>query len=112
MLRRISPTTYRKCSGGFAMTVRRRAHHGQGKALPPRTARGTTPPLRGTPPKRGIYGGGFSNPATPQLRNSATPQPPSKPIPLLGGVPPQGRGGFPRRTQPPSKPSSLISDIC
>ncbi|MDR0936762.1 MAG: hypothetical protein LBM98_08785 [Oscillospiraceae bacterium] len=22
--------TYRKCGGGFAMTVRRRAHHGQG----------------------------------------------------------------------------------
>ncbi|MDR0935804.1 MAG: hypothetical protein LBM98_03880 [Oscillospiraceae bacterium] len=26
--------TYRKCGGGFAMTVRRRAHHGQGFALP------------------------------------------------------------------------------
>ncbi|MDR0937391.1 MAG: hypothetical protein LBM98_12010 [Oscillospiraceae bacterium] len=26
--------TYRKCGGGFAKTVRRRAHHGQGAALP------------------------------------------------------------------------------
>ncbi|MDR0936184.1 MAG: hypothetical protein LBM98_05820 [Oscillospiraceae bacterium] len=34
MLRRISLTTYRKCGGGFAKTVRRRAHHGQGEALP------------------------------------------------------------------------------
>ncbi|MDR0935518.1 MAG: hypothetical protein LBM98_02415 [Oscillospiraceae bacterium] len=34
LLRRISSTTYRKCGGGFAKTVRRRAHHGQGVALP------------------------------------------------------------------------------
>ncbi|MDR0936553.1 MAG: hypothetical protein LBM98_07740 [Oscillospiraceae bacterium] len=34
LLRRISLTTYRKCGGGFAKTVRRRAHHGQGEALP------------------------------------------------------------------------------
>ncbi|MDR0936926.1 MAG: hypothetical protein LBM98_09615 [Oscillospiraceae bacterium] len=45
LLRRISPTTYRKCGGGFAKTVRRRAHHGQGKPSPPRTAR-----VRGTHP--------------------------------------------------------------
>ncbi|MDR0937113.1 MAG: hypothetical protein LBM98_10570 [Oscillospiraceae bacterium] len=41
LLRRISLTTYRKCGGGFAKTVRRGAHHGQGKpCLAPRTARG------------------------------------------------------------------------
>ncbi|MDR0935647.1 MAG: hypothetical protein LBM98_03070 [Oscillospiraceae bacterium] len=62
--------TYRECGGGFAKTgwakpspprtARAGASllRGFGRGLRPRTARGTTPALRATPPKRGIYGGG------------------------------------------------------
>jgi hypothetical protein len=56
LLRRISLTTYHKCGGGFAMTVRRGAHHGQGQALScPRALRGNVGrgcALRGKPPRR------------------------------------------------------------
>ncbi|MDR0936515.1 MAG: hypothetical protein LBM98_07550 [Oscillospiraceae bacterium] len=65
--------TYRKCGGGFAKTVRRdgapragqspalsrRNAPGRWTGLRPRTARGNHPAAYGgTPPKRGIYGGG------------------------------------------------------
>ncbi|MDR0936561.1 MAG: hypothetical protein LBM98_07780 [Oscillospiraceae bacterium] len=43
MFRRISLTTYRKCAGTADGVT---------------SCGGTTTPLRGTPPKRGIYGGG------------------------------------------------------
>ncbi|MDR0936027.1 MAG: hypothetical protein LBM98_05020 [Oscillospiraceae bacterium] len=71
-----------------------------------RAVRGeTTPPPTAAPLLRGEFTRvGFRNPT-----------PPSKPIPLLGGVPPTGGGVVsPRRarTQPPSKPPSLIFDIC
>ncbi|MDR0937623.1 MAG: hypothetical protein LBM98_13185 [Oscillospiraceae bacterium] len=36
-----------------------------GRGTRPRTARGTTPALRATPPKRGIYGRGSHTHATP-----------------------------------------------
>ncbi|MDR0936592.1 MAG: hypothetical protein LBM98_07935 [Oscillospiraceae bacterium] len=49
---------------------------------------------------------GVQSRITASLRN---PRP--NPIPLCGGVPPQARGGFPRRAQPTSKPTSLIFDI-
>ncbi|MDR0936871.1 MAG: hypothetical protein LBM98_09340 [Oscillospiraceae bacterium] len=39
-------------------------------------------------------------------------QPTSKPYPLCGGVPPQGRGGFPRRARrnPVYRPGALRRD--
>ncbi|MDR0936590.1 MAG: hypothetical protein LBM98_07925 [Oscillospiraceae bacterium] len=133
--------TYRKCGGGFAKTgwacpaLSRRNAPGRWTWVAPRTARETTPPLRGTPPKRGIYGGVL--PAIRQSRNlrptpfpswegcrpqaagwcppqGATPQPTcAPPIPSVEGW--LRRAGVvspPQRTQPSSKPTSLISDIC
>ncbi|MDR0937313.1 MAG: hypothetical protein LBM98_11595 [Oscillospiraceae bacterium] len=51
----------------------------------------TTPALRATPPKRGIIRARRG--VIPRTSQYLVPRP--NPIPLLGGVPPQGRGGFP-----------------
>ncbi|MDR0935493.1 MAG: hypothetical protein LBM98_02290 [Oscillospiraceae bacterium] len=74
--------------------------------------RGYVRARRGEPPRRyaaPLPRGEFTGEA------SAIPQPPSKPpsySPLGRGAARRRRGGFPRRTQPTSKPPSLISDIC
>ncbi|MDR0935927.1 MAG: hypothetical protein LBM98_04510 [Oscillospiraceae bacterium] len=61
------------------------AAHGAGK--PPRR-------LRTAPLHRGDKDEGYDN--------RRTPPPTSNPYPLCGGVPPQRRGGFPRRARPTS----------
>ncbi|MDR0935415.1 MAG: hypothetical protein LBM98_01890 [Oscillospiraceae bacterium] len=106
----------------YVSQVRRRLRKdGQGEALPcpgaerrdggrgyVRARRGeTTPALRATPPKRGIYGGGFRNTATP-VQSATLVQTYS---PLGRGAARRRRGGFPRRTQPRPTPPSLIFDI-
>jgi hypothetical protein len=72
----------------------------------------TTPALRATPPKRGISPAPGVRDASPEgvtlVPRNLRPNP--RPIPLLGGVRPQAGGGFPRRTQPSSKPPYLTTD--
>ncbi|MDR0935744.1 MAG: hypothetical protein LBM98_03570 [Oscillospiraceae bacterium] len=105
LLRRISLTTYRKCGGGFAKT---------GRALPcpvPAQCAGTVDggcvrAVRGEPPRR------FAPPLprgewTRRARRGTRPS--SKPIPLLGGVPPVGGGVVPPQGVPHNLRPSLQS---
>jgi hypothetical protein len=84
------------CRAGFNSTYRKRSaarKDGQGVALPPRTARGITPPPTAAPLPRGEFGRGLRRARRGEGGFETRPYViSSKPIPLLGGVPPAGGG--------------------
>ncbi|MDR0935164.1 MAG: hypothetical protein LBM98_00610 [Oscillospiraceae bacterium] len=71
---------------------------GLGYALPCPGAmrRGNHPAPAGAPLHRGDEDGGLDG-GYAECKSSATPQPPSNPYPLCGGVPPAGGGVVPPR---------------